>query len=227
MILDLASISLYLRITQINMKKYLYGIVILCLSIFISCKKKKDDVTPAPSGGITADYYIQANIGGIVKTFQRNVDGYLNSAGGSLTSGSTGWAINQYTSGFAKYSLVSGNLTVANDNLTVGFNLNSQDAQQSDYNAFFVTGTKAYVPTTDDLNGVFIEWMDESGAIWSTTGGSQSGSVFTITTLGSTVLNGTNYNWVQATFNCTLYNGGSSKTVTAGKVKGLTSPYTP
>jgi hypothetical protein len=210
------------------MKKYITGILILSLGIFISCKKKKDDVTPAPSANaITADYYIQANIGGTVKTFQRNVNSYFNGAGGSLTAGSTGSAINQYTSTFAKYS-IGGGLSVANDNLTVGFNLNSQDAQSTDYTAFFVTGAKAYVATEDDLNGVFIDWVDESGATWSTAGGSQSGSVFTITALGSTVLNSTNYNWVKATFNCTLYNSvGSSKIVTGGLLKGLVLPYTP
>jgi hypothetical protein len=212
-----------------NMKKYISGILILCLGIFISCKKKKDD-TPAPSGpvAITATYYIQANIAGTVKTFQHNVGGYSNGAGGSGTAGSNGATTNQYSSSFAKYSIGGGGLVVANDNLTVTFNLNSLTATQNDYDVFFVAGAKNYVATMDDLNGVCIEWMDESGVVWSTTAGAQTGTAaFNITATGSDVLNSMNVNWVQATFNCTLWNpaGTASKTVTNGKVKGITLPF--
>ena len=207
------------------MKKCLSGFLILCISAFISCKKKVDPV-PVPSPNtITATYYIQATIAGTVKTFQRNVNGYLDGAGGSGTAGSNG--SNQYSSSFAKYSLVNGVLAAANDNITISLNLPVSTPIQSDYDNFFVTGSKTYVATSDNLNGVFFDWMDENGLMWSTTGGIQTASVFTITGKGTDVVNSTSINWISATFNCTLYNGASSKTVTDGKLKVLILPFLP
>ena len=88
-----------------------------------------------------------------------------------------------------------------------------------DWKDLFNIGSKNYIFGGD---GVRIS-IEQGGEFWSTSSGSanQSGSNFNITSMTEMTLGGIPYVEIEATFNCTIYNGsGASKTLTNGTFKG-------
>ncbi|MEO8587987.1 MAG: hypothetical protein ABI432_01345 [Flavobacteriales bacterium] len=89
-----------------------------------------------------------------------------------------------------------------------------------DFWNFFATGTRVYGPATSGLDGLELEWTDDAGALWSTRCGSgiQSGSVFNITEVSTSVDKLGAIVRILASFNCKLYNcsTGATKVVSSG-----------
>jgi hypothetical protein len=215
------------------MTKSILTILVIAGGLLVSSCKKKDSPSPSNTnngGGnstttITAPYYWQASIDGSDKTFQYGVNGYTNGGGSSNIDGTSSSTSNQYSSIFGKYGLSNGNVTLANDFAFFEFNFPNDDPTQTDYNNYFAVGSKNYFASETDYNGVGIVWNDPSGTTWSTFGGSQSGSTFNISAVSSSTVNYQPVTILTGTFNCKLYNGSSSKTVTNGKFKAIVLAY--
>jgi ribosomal protein S4E len=84
---------------------------------------------------------------------------------------------------------------------------------------YFTTGSIAY--SVNAANGIQII-MSDTGATWSTSNGSQTGSTFSIVAVKEQWISGNQYIKFLANFNCTLYdqNGLNPKTITNGVFLG-------
>lgn len=185
--------------------------------------KKSDDPAPSSSGNNGSgsnNRYFRATIGSETINYTENGTTTMGDRGaGGLTEGQNTWLI--YSgSVFNPFQGVKNSafLQIGNILVTDG----TEKASDTDFNALLSIGNKSFTPTTDEktFNGIMLLWIDGNGDQW-TTIGDQTGSTFTITqgTRFAATASSNAKVYVDAMFNCKLYNsGGTSKTVTNGSL---------
>ncbi len=202
--------------------------LLIAISVgFASCSKK--DSTPASSSTNT-------NSNAITVNSTPQFTGTINGTSYSLVNGST------YASGVGSSKQMGGSSATANyeepnssignnstnhpfftiNRGTITFPLSSSMPDTATYDEFFAIGSCPY--SYQDTNGIEIDWIDPSGNIYSTTytGGSQTGSTFTIVAKKESYVLGNYLVTIVANFSCTLYNTstGASVKLTNGTYVG-------
>jgi hypothetical protein len=184
----------------------------------------KITVSGATGGGGTApgEYYYKATIGG-VNYYQTATwtNGYIAGSGmGGLDDVSFGADISPEEIPFPANSTMFG--------VTKGIMHNYINSSDSAFKAFFKPGTYPYAPISPltSVDGIYISWMDKTGANWITDGGTgnQTGSTFKILSVSEERdVRGILYLRVKMQFNCKLYKEGTGemRPLTNGEFVGL------
>lgn len=199
----------------------------ICSSFFfVSCGEDPDP------NEIVSDFYFQAAIDGELRTYQFDVNDYINIVG-DWGVGRVAGSTRQYVpfTCIASNEALSSPSGLANSG-AVGIILTDNDSVAASQVGQMISsgdigiGTRSYDEAEEATAGGFISWVDGSGREW-TTNGSQSNASFRITEYfdQEDVVNFT-HKVIAAEFSCTLYNGtGGSITLTDGKARGKLIVY--
>ena len=168
-----------------------------------------------------AEYYYKATIGGV--NYYQNAtwtNGYIAGSGmGGLDDVSFGANISPEDVPFPANSTMFG--------VTKGIMHGYINSSDSAFKAFFKPGTYPYAPISlSSVDGIYISWMDKSGANWATDEGTgdQTGSTFKILSVAEERdVRGILYVRVKMQFNCKLYKEGTGemRLLTNGEFVGL------
>lgn len=201
-------------------------LLIATTSIFLSSCKDPDP------NEIVSDIYFQATVDGEIRTYQFEVDDYINIVG-DFTGGADAGTENQYI----PFTCVASDAALSNPSglansgaigviITSTSNLNAEVVGDQISTGTLGYGTRSYDEQTEATPGAFISWIDASATEW-TTNGDQSNSNFEITSYVDEENSDSNsHKFVAATFNCTLYNGsGGSIILTDGVMRGRMIVY--
>ena len=201
-------------------------LLIATASIFItSCKD------PDPNE-IVSDIYFQATIDGEIRTYQYDVDNYINIVG-DFTGGADAGSENQ----FIPFTCVASNAALSNPSglansgavgiiITSPNNLNPEQVGDLISTGSLSYGTRSYDAADDAVPGAFVSWVDPSGTEW-TSNGDQTGSNFEVVLYGDEENSESNsHKIIRTTFNCNLYNGsGGTIILTDGQARGRMIVY--
>lgn len=195
-------------------------------SLFVtSCKD------PDPNE-IVSDIYFQAAIDGEVRTYQYDVDDYINIVG-DFTAGLDAGSENQFipfTCVANKNALIQtaglNNSGAVGVIITSTSNLNPEQVGDEIASGALAYGTRSYDTQTAATPGAFVSWIDANGTEW-TTNGDQSDSNFNITIYSDEEnVESNSHKTFGADFNCMLYNSqGGSIILNEGKVRGRLIAY--
>lgn len=195
-------------------------------SIFLSSCKDPDP------NEIVSDIYFQATIDGEIRTYQYEVDDYINIVG-DFTGGADAGSENQFIpfTCVANESALSNPSGLANSGavgiiITSTSNLNPEQVGDEISTGTLDYGTRSYDTLVSATPGAFVSWIDPSGTEW-TTNGDQSSSSFSIVSYVDEENSESNsHKFIGADFNCTLYNGsGGSIVLNDGRVRGRLIVY--
>jgi len=196
------------------MLRHLFAL--LCIAFLASCSKDKDKKPESSQ----YPYYFKGTINGKLVKFEANdEDTHYGNGTVSLHEG-TGWDNVDYSEGTFFQNPLHMDRNYINVSILKHFNDDPTDAQRL---AMFRTGSYGYgksnrSPATVD--GATIAYLDDQGVEWSSEGGDQTGSTFTITELTNST-NGHSMKIFKAQFNCKLYDAeGHSIQVTNAEVRG-------
>ena len=194
----------------------------ICASfVFQSCKDKPDP------NEIRSDFYFQATIDGEIRTYQFDIDDYINIIGdwgGGNVAGNTRQYI-PFTC-IASEDALSSPSGLSNSG-AIGIIITNNDSVSNQQVEGLVPdgsigiGTRSYDSNDEPTAGGFISWIDGTGREW-TTNGTQNNASFTITEYAD-LDDPVNFSHkvIAAEFSCTLYNGlGGSISLTEGKARG-------
>ncbi len=181
---------------------------------------------------IVSDIYFQATVDGEIRTYQYEVDNYIQIVG-DFTGGADAGSENQ----FIPFSCVASENALSSPNglansgavgiiITSASNLNAQQVGEEISVGTLDYGVRSYDTLTSATPGAFISWIDGNRTEW-TTNGDQSGSSFEITSyVDEENAESNSHKFIAVTFNCTLYNGsGGSVAVTDGTLRGRMIVY--
>lgn len=190
-----------------------------------SCKDKDPNE-------IISDIYFQATIDGEIRTYQYDVDDYINIVG-DFAGGQDAGSENQFipfTCVASEDALTSSsglnNSGAVGVIITSTSNLNPEQVGDEIASGALSYGTRSYEAQTDAIPGAFVSWVDGNGTEW-TSNGDQTDSNFNITVYVDEENDESNsHKTFGADFNCMLYNGqGGSIILNDGKVRGRLIVY--
>ena len=195
-------------------------------TVFFSCGEDPDP------NEIVSDIYFQATVDGEIRTYQIDVNDYINIVG-DFTAGADADNENQFIpfTCVASDDALSSPSGLANSGavgiiITSTDNLNPEQVGDQITTGTMNYGTRSYDTPDPATPGAFVSWVDPTGAEW-TTNGDQSNSTFEITAYADEENAASNsHKVITANFSCTLYNGsGGSISLTDGRVRGRMIVY--
>ena len=198
-------------------------VALLMVSLLvISCRKETTTPTPTPVPVTSAPATINSapqvsySINGVaVNPYISNGNTYMYGTGSIAPVNTTTYSTKQYSASI--YNVKTSQVYLEIDKGTLSFGALEPDS--TTFKNYFTTGSIAY--SVNAANGIQIT-MSDTGATWSTTNGSQTGSLFSIVATQEQWIAGNQYIKFLATFNCTLYdqNGLNPRRITNGVFLG-------